>query len=101
LGGGTASPPAIEPPRCASCPPPPYPAEALDRELEGEVVLSVQVLPDGRVGDIFIEQSSSYPLLDEAAMTGVKTWTFYPAYQEGSTVAAVIRARIPFRLKAP
>jgi protein TonB len=88
-------------PRCASCPDPDYPGLALKRGLEGEVVLNVQVLDDGRVGDIFVEKSSGYPLLDEAALTAVKGWSFYPAADRERPIAATLTVKVPFRLTPP
>ena len=89
------------PPRCASCPQPPYPPLALERGLEGEVGLSVQVLTDGCVGDIFVETSSGYPLLDEAALKCVKGWIFHPARENGSPTSFIKRVKIRFRLGTP
>lgn len=91
----------IHPARCASCPQPPYPALALERGIEGEVGLSVQVLADGLVGDIFVEMSSGYPFLDEAALKGVKGWAFHPATGDGSAAASIKHVKIRFSLGMP
>ena len=107
LGQRPAPPPPAAPteinsePRCASCPPPPYPDLALRRGIEGDVILSVQVLPDGRVGDIFVVKSSGFPFLDEAALTAVKSYTFFPATDETGPVAATFTFTMPFRISGP
>ena len=97
--------PAPEPPnplaRCADCPPPPYPDLARRRGIEGDVTLSVQVLPDGRVGDIFVLKSSGFPFLDDAALAAVKSYTFFPAGDDSGPVASTQTITVPFRLTSP
>jgi periplasmic protein TonB len=95
---GAAPAPVVALARCASCPPPPYPPLALERGLEGEIVLTVQVLDDGNVGDVYIEKSPGIPILETAAITAVKGWTFYPATEDGAPVASSKRVVIPFTL---
>jgi periplasmic protein TonB len=90
--------PAFRPARCASCPPPPYPPLAAERGLEGEIVLAVQVLGDGNVGDVYIEKSPGVPLLETAAITAVKAWIFFPATEDDQPVASTRRVTIPFTL---
>lgn len=91
----------VNPPQCASCPAPPYPAQAQERGIEGEVVLKLEVLSDGRVGDIFVVTSSGFPLLDDAALAVVKNWTFYPATQEGHPISSTRQVRVPFEMSGP
>ncbi|MFO8058581.1 MAG: energy transducer TonB [bacterium] len=91
--------PELVPPRCAACPAPEFPELAQRRGLEGEVVLRFQVLPDGSVGDIFMEKSSGYAVLDEAAMAGVKNWTFYPATRNDKPVPLTIKRSVVFRME--
>lgn len=49
-----------------------YPEEARRRNLEGSLVLSVDVLPDGSIERIQILRSSGHELLDEAAVRIVR-----------------------------
>ena len=93
--------PPLNPPQCALCPAPRYPALAQDRGLEGEVVLRIEVLADGRVGDVYVVTSSGFPLLDDAALAAVKSWTFYPATQNNLPAPASQQIRVPFVLPAP
>lgn len=53
------------------------------RGQEGAVVLSLLIGADGRVRDISVQQSSGYPLLDEAAIKAVQRWHFHPATRGG------------------
>ncbi len=105
--GATAAAPEPESPtervepQCADCPGPGYPELALRRGLSGSVTLEVQVLPDGGVGDIFVSRSSGFPSLDEAALQRVKTWTFYPATENGEPVSSRITRTVRFELRAP
>ena len=49
-----------------------YPEQARRRNLEGSLVLSVDVLPDGSIERVQILRSSGYDLLDEAAVRIVR-----------------------------
>jgi TonB family protein len=88
-------------PLCAICPPPLYPPLAQERGIEGVVSLRVEVLVEGRVGDIFVTSSSGFPILDEAALAQVKTWTFYQAVEDSEPAPAIRQVTIPFKLPAP
>jgi TonB family protein len=88
-------------PLCAVCPPPVYPPLAQERGIEGVVSLRVEVLAGGRVGDIFVTSSSGFPILDEAALARVKTWTFYQTDEDGEPAPAIRQVTIPFKLPAP
>jgi protein TonB len=46
-----------------------YPMAALNREgLSGNPVLEVQILPDGKLGEVILKRSSGHPELDKAAL---------------------------------
>ena len=49
-----------------------YPEQARRRNLEGSLVLSVDVLPDGSIEHVRVLRSSGYDLLDEAAVRIVR-----------------------------
>lgn len=78
--------------------PPEYPYNARKFKQEGRVVLSIEVLPDGRAGRITVKESSGYPLLDRSAVTAVQKWDFL----ENSTItlssALTIDQAFVFRL---
>lgn len=91
LGSGDA----VRRPQYRTNPLPEYPEVARRRGYEGVVLLKVRILPDGTIGDIQVERSSSYKLLDEAAINTVKRWTFVPAQRNGIPIP--IWATIPIR----
>lgn len=80
-------------------PKPPYPPYAYKAKQEGQVILTVEVLPTGESGQVSIFLSSGFELLDESALTTVKKWHFVPAKKEGQVVPQTIRIPITFSLK--
>jgi TonB family protein len=84
-------------PRYAENPKPVYPLEALQKGHEGRVILTVEILPNGRVGEVQVDKSSGYETLDHAAIETVKKWNFIPAKKGG--VAILCWVSIPFRFQ--
>ena len=66
---------------------------------EGRVVLRVHVGVGGRPLAVEVEESSGYPLLDEAAAAAVRDWTFEPAREGDRAVESVVRVPFRFRLR--
>jgi TonB family protein len=93
-GGGNGSRPSY-----AENPKPLYPQEAREKGYEGEVVLKVQVLISGRVGQIEIKKSSGYELLDRSALTTVKQWRFIPAKKDETPIPLWVNIPIKFQLQ--
>lgn len=62
---------------------PAYPPAAIRGNQTGTVLLSIQVLADGRVGEVRVEQSSGYPLLDRAAVREARRWRLRPGARDG------------------
>lgn len=95
----TAAPPALSEvwahPLYRENPEPEYPALARRRQQEGTVVLEALVTREGTVGGLAVHQSSGYPLLDEAALKGVKGWRFEPGRR--GAVAVVMKVLVPVR----
>lgn len=79
--------------------PPEYPEIARVRGYEGIVLVSAQILPDGRVGDVRIRKSSGYSILDRSAMQAVKPWKFEPAKRAGNPFMAWVELPIRFILR--
>jgi protein TonB len=68
---------------------PPYPRNAITRNIEGTVMLRVHVDAGGKPIEVSVEQSSGSRLLDEAALKHVKSrWKFVPAQSNGQAVEA-------------
>ena len=80
-------------------PAPVYPANALRYGWEGEVWLKVIVKRSGAVGEIVIEQSSDYHILDQAAVNTVRNWQFEPARIGKETTEGAVSIPICFRIK--
>jgi len=77
---------------------PAYPALAKTYGYEGTVIISAEILPDGRVGKTKLRKSSGYDILDRAALDGVKPWKFEPAKKSGNPFAFWVELPIKFTL---
>jgi TonB family protein len=86
-------------PRYAENPKPPYPQEARNRGYQGEVLLRVEVLSNGKVGQIEVKRSSGYEMLDHSALSTVKQWKFIPAKRGEDTVSLWVNIPIKFQLQ--
>ena len=75
-----------------------YPEIARIRGYEGIVLLSAEILPDGRVGNTKIKKSSGYTILDQAALDGVKPWKFEPAKKSGKPFTLWVELPITFHI---
>jgi TonB family protein len=60
-----------------------YPRESIKAHEQGQVLVSYDILPDGTVEDVQIQQSSGYPRLDAAAQSAVAGWHFEPRHTLG------------------
>ena len=78
---------------------PEYPVSEIRLQHVGTVWLSVEVLPNGRVGQVRVEQSSGYVKLDESAVREARRWRMKPGMQDGVATAMWKRVPITFRLK--
>ena len=87
----------VEPRPVAGNPKPVYPRLAIRRQLEGTVILTIDVLPSGKVTNISVETGSGFSLLDQAAIKAVSQWRFTPAHRVGTPTIAVTQS-IQFQL---
>lgn len=78
---------------------PEYPVPEIRMQHAGTVWLSVQILPNGRVGAVRLDQSSGYARLDDSAMREARRWRMKPGTQDGVAAAMWKRVPITFRLK--
>ena len=97
-GGGGGRGGGLAHPRYGENPKPKYPSEACKRGHQGEVLLLVEVLPDGKVGEIEVAESSGYELLDQSALDAVKRWKFIPAKKESIAIPCWVKIPILFKL---
>lgn len=77
---------------------PVYPPLARLRGYEGVVLLVVDVLADGRVGQVEIKRSAGHGILDRAALEAVRTWRFEPGRREGRAVTMSVEVPVRFVL---
>lgn len=80
-------------------PRPPYPLVARRMGYQGKVILNVEVLPEGRAGEVKLHTGSGYDILDRAALQTVKTWKFLPATHFGRAITQWCLVPIKFSLE--
>jgi len=73
-----------------------YPPIAQRMSQQGEVLLCVSILADGSVERMAVIRSSTWPMLDEAALAFAARSRFVPA-QDGQGAAMADRIRLPVR----
>ena len=78
---------------------PEYPVAEIRQGHEGTVLLSLQILPNGRVGDVRIDQSSGFPQLDDATAREARRWRMKPGTSDGTAMPMWKRVPIKFQLK--
>ncbi len=78
---------------------PVYPRMAVLRSREGVCVIEMDVLSDGRVGEVNVIQSSGYTLLDDAAREAAASWRFTIPGNISLSESVKVRQRIVFRLE--
>jgi TonB family protein len=79
-------------------PKPLYPLEARKKGYEGDVLLGVEVLPNGEVGQIEVKKSSGYEVLDQSALSAVKKWKFIPVKKGDAATPFWVNVPIKFQL---
>lgn len=89
-------PPATSAPVPIATPAPRYPAAALRRGESGEVLLRIEVDPDGLPHAMDIVRSSGSRDLDRAALVAARSWRFRPALRAGQPVTASVEVPISF-----
>lgn len=86
-------------PKLVKSPKPRYPSESIRRRQEGRVVVSLEVLESGAVGEVTIAQSSGFAALDQSALESLKNWHYANASGNGQMVRQWVRVSIVFELK--
>lgn len=77
---------------------PEWPKEALRKEQTGRVTLSFRIGADGTVLESVVKQSSGFPLLDEAARSGLMRCRFQPAIVNGQHAASWVSVQYVWTL---
>lgn len=78
-------------------PTPKYPLASRRAGEQGVVVLEVEVLEDGRAGNVLVDSEPGFPRLVQAAIAAVREARFEPAKVDGKPVRESVR--IPFRFR--
>lgn len=80
-------------------PTPQYPRLARLRGLEGEVVIQLAVNSKGVPIKTKLVRSSGHPVLDQAALEGLKKWRFEKSTEISQTIAFTTRKTVKFQLQ--
>lgn len=79
---------------------PRYTPEAMRARIQGTVVLSAVVMPDGTVSDVVMLRSLDPRLgLDDVAIAAARKWRFEPGTRDGSPVAVRVMVEFEFNLR--
>jgi TonB family protein len=76
---------------------PEYPEKARVQRLQGAVLLSIEVWPDGRAHNVRVERGLGLGL-DERAVEAVREWEFEPGTKDGEPVRVACRVEVIFQL---
>jgi len=79
-------------------PPPRFPAEAKRLGEQGVVWLTVSIDAAGHVTDASLKTSCGFKLLDDSALTTVRSWEFDPEMRGDTAVPCVVIVPIRFDL---
>lgn len=91
---------AIELPYLVSTPEPiKYPRWALRQGWEGDFIIAVEILKDGRVGRYHVMESTGHKILDKAATEAVLSWKFQPATKNGEAIVECVQIPVTFKIK--
>jgi protein TonB len=80
-------------------PVPDYPLLGRKRGYQGTVIIDVLVSREGRVSDLRLSTSSGHTVLDQAALTSVKTWLFHPGTRGEEKVDMWVKVPVRFQLE--
>jgi protein TonB len=89
---------SITQPVSVKSPPPEYPEKARKAGIEGTVYVNILVDKEGNVKKAVVKKSDS-KVLNNAALTAAKQWSFKPAEKLGKPVETWVVVPFKFRLK--
>ncbi|MBN2621405.1 energy transducer TonB [candidate division WOR-3 bacterium] len=85
-------------PKPISLPKPVYPEQAKNQGIQGDILTKVLVGADGRIEQAMIQKSSSFEILDNAALEAVQAAMFKPARHGDKPVRVWVSIPIRFTL---
>lgn len=76
-----------------------YPPELYARRVQGNVTLRIHIDTAGRISpeSTTVVETSGYPALDSAAVTGARVLQFRPAFAKGAPLAISVLFPVYFR----
>lgn len=77
---------------------PAYTEDARANKIEGTVMLSVSIDPQGQVQDVQVTKPL-YPSLDESAVQTMRKWRFEPAIKDGQPTSKRVSVEMIFNLQ--
>lgn len=77
---------------------PRYPPRALRAGIEGTVVIEATIGKDGKTKNIKVIRSSSFPILDQAAIEAIQKWEYTPTTIDGEPIELVLTVTVNFVL---
>lgn len=77
---------------------PQYPSQAQNQGIEGFVILKLQVLEDGRVGEVKVEKAQPPGVFEAAALRAVRTWKFSAGFENGKPAIMWVKHKVNFAL---
>jgi TonB family protein len=90
----------VLPPRLLRKVDPQYSADAMRAKIQGSVLLSAVVLPDGSVTDIKVIRSLDRSFgLDMKAIEAARQWRFAPGTRQGEPVPVLVNIELAFNLR--
>ncbi len=79
---------------------PQYTPEAMRAKIQGQVLVSAVVMPDGTAGEIRVVRSlDSVFGLDQEAIKAVRLWRFKPGTRMGQPVPVLVTIEVSFNLR--
>jgi len=87
----------VTPPKSIYAPSPEYDEAARKAKLNGFVLLSLIVTPEGNTKDVKVTKSLS-PGLDQKSIEAVSKWKFAPATKDGKPVAVELHVQTTFKI---
>jgi periplasmic protein TonB len=90
---------AVTAPQIISQVRPAYTAEALERRIQGSVVLELVVTEKGVPSQIHVVRSLDMRGLDEEAIKAIQQWTFAPGRLAGVPVSVLVRVILDFSIR--
>lgn len=90
----------VIPPRLRLKVDPQYSADAVRAKIQGLVVVSAVVLPDGSVTDVRVIRSLDRSFgLDMKAVEAARQWRFFPGTRQGEPVPVLVNIELEFNLR--